>query len=112
MMLEEQALEYYFAQGKKNISLRGTAPMLIHYIDKYGAQPYDSYEDPKHVNYKVLCRKVQKLCDGAISQKAGISQLKEELNDLFDAEIGYMPAKAVHMLGAEYTPQEFAHSVC
>ena len=64
------------------------------------------------MNYKVLCRKVQKLCDGAISQKAGISQLKEELNDLFDAEIGYMPAKAVHMLGAEYTPQEFAHSVC
>lgn len=112
MMLEEQALEYYFAQGKKNISLRGTAPMLIHYIDKYGAQPYDSYEDPKHVNYKVLCRKVQKLCDGAISQKTGISQLKEELNDLFDAEIGYMPAKAVHMLGAEYTPQEFAHSIC
>ena len=112
MMLEEQALEYYFAQGKKNISLRGTAPMLIHYIDKYGAQPYDSYEDPKHVNYKVLCRKVQKLCDGAISKKAGISQLKEELNDLFDAEIGYMPAKSVHMLGAEYTPQEFAHSVC
>lgn len=98
--------------GKKNISLRGTAPMLIHYIDKYGAQPYDSYEDPKHVNYKVLCRKVQKLCDGAILKKAGISQLKEELNDLFDAEIGYMPAKAVHMLGAEYTPQEFAHSVC
>ena len=84
MMLEEQALEYYFAQGKKNISLRGTAPMLIHYIDKYGAQPYDSYEDPKHVNYKVLCRKVQKLCDGAILKKAGISQLKEELNDLFD----------------------------
>ena len=112
MMLEEQALEYYFAQGKKNISLRGIAPMLIHYIDKYGAQPYDSYEDPKHVNYKVLCRKVQKLCDGAILKKAGISQLKEELNDLFDAEIGYMPAKAVHMLGAEYTPQEFAHSVC
>ena len=86
--------------------------MLIHYIDKYGAQPYDSYEDPKHVNYKVLCRKVQKLCDGAISKKTGIGQLKEELNDLFDAEIGYMPAKAVHMLGAEYTPQEFAHSVC
>lgn len=112
MMLQEQALEYYFAQGKKDISLRGTASMLIHYIDKYGAQPYDSYEDPKHVNYKVLCRKVQKLCDGAISQKTGIDKLKEDLNNLFDAEIGYMPAKAVHMLGAEYTPQEFAHSVC
>lgn len=112
MMLQEKAIEYYLSQGSKPISMRGMASMLIHYIDKYGAQPYDSYEDPKHVNYKVLCRKVQKLCDGAISQKAGISQLKEELNDLFDAEIGYMPAKAVHMLGAEYTPQEFAHSVC
>ena len=30
MMLEEQALEYYFSQGKKNISRRGTAPMLRH----------------------------------------------------------------------------------
>lgn len=44
--------------------------------------------------------------------KTGIDKLKEDLNNLFDAEIGYMPAKAVHMLGAEYTPQEFAHSVC
>ena len=29
------------------------------------------------MNYKVLCRKVQKLCDGAISKKTGIGQLKE-----------------------------------
>ncbi len=112
MMLQEKALEYYFAQGKKDISMRGMASMLIHYIDKYGAQPYDSYEDPKDTNYKVLCRKVKKVCDGAIAKKAGIETLKEELDALFDQEIGYMPAKQVHMLGAEYTPLEFAHSVC
>ena len=112
MMLQEKALEYYFAQGKKPISMRGMASMLIHYIDKYGAQPYDSYEDPKDVNYKILCRKVEKLCDGAIAQKSGIEKLKDELSNLFDKEIGYMPAKQVHMLGAEYTPLEFAHSVC
>ena len=112
MMLQEKALEYYFAQGKKPISMRGMASMLIHYIDKYGAQPYDSYEDPKDVNYKILCRKVEKICDGAIAQKSGIEKLKDELNNLFDREIGYMPAKQVHMLGAEYTPLEFAHSVC
>ena len=112
MMLHEKALEYYFSQGKKEISMRGMGSMLIHYIDKYGALPYDSYEDPKHINYKVLCRKVEKICQNAISKKIGISKLKEQLDELFDQEIGYMPAKQVHMLGAEYTPLEFAHSVC
>ncbi len=112
MILQEKAVEYYFSQGKEDISLRGMGAMLIHYIDRYGAQPYDSYEDPKDINYNVLCRKVQQVCDGAIAQKAGIDKLKNELDELFDSEIGYMPAKVVHMLGAEYTPQEFAHSVC
>ena len=79
MMLKEKALEYYFAQGRKPISMRGMASMLIHYIDKYGAQPYDSYEDPKDVNYKTLCRKVEKLCDGAICPEVGVGKLKDDL---------------------------------
>lgn len=112
MMLQEKAVEYYFSQGKEKINLRGMGSMLIHYINRYGAQPYDSYEDPKAINYKVLCRKVQYICDDAITQKAGIDKLKSKLDELFDSEIGYMPAKIVHMLGAEYTPQEFAHSIC
>ena len=112
MVLQEKAVEYYFAQGKKDINLRGMGSMLIHYIDRYGAQPYDSYEDPKDINYNVLCRKVKHICDGAIAQRTGIDKLKSELAELFDNEIGYMPAHVVHMLGAEYTPQEFAHSVC
>lgn len=112
MMLQEKALEYYFSQGKKTISMRGMSSMLIHYINKYGAEPYDSYEDKKDINYKVLCRKVKQVCNGAIAKGAGIAKLKEELNDLFDSELGYMPAQQIHMLGAEYTPLEFAHSVC
>ncbi len=112
MMLQEKAVEYYFSQGKKPVSMRGMASMLIHYIDKYGALPYDSYEDPKNINYQVLCRKVEKLCDGAIAKKEGIKTLKKSLDQLFDQQLGYMPAKQVHMLGAEYTPLEFAHSVC
>ncbi len=112
MMLHEKALECYFSQGKKGISMRGMGSMLIHYINKYGALPYDSYEDPKNINYKVLCRKVEQVCHGAISKGAGIQKLHEELDELFDSELGYMPAPQVHMLGAEYTPLEFAHSVC
>ncbi len=64
--------------------MRGMASMLIHYIDKYGAQPYDSYEDQKDINYKTLCRKVEQLCDGAICPEVGVSRkLKDELNNLF-----------------------------
>ena len=112
MMLHEKALEYYFSKGKAVIRMRGMASMLIHYIDKYGAIPYDSYEDPKHINYKILCRKVQQVCHSAIARGSGIKKLREELDELFDQELGYMPSRQVHMLGAEYTPLEFAHSVC
>ncbi len=112
MMLREKALEYYFSKGKKEITMRGMASMLIHYIDKYGAQPYDCYEDPKDINYDVLCRKVEKLCQAAITKREGIGPLESHLDRLFDREMGYLPAQQVHMLGAEYTPQEFAHSVC
>ena len=61
---------------------------------------------------RVLCRKVEFLCRNAIAQQIGIEKLKSRLNRLFDDEMGYMPAKTVYMLGAEYTPEEFANSVC
>lgn len=112
MMLQEKAVEYYFSKGTKPISMRGMAPMLIHYINKYGIVPYDSYEDKKDIDMRVLCRKVEFLCRNAIAQQIGIEKLKSRLNRLFDDEMGYMPAKTVYMLGAEYTPEEFANSVC
>ena len=34
MMLQEKAVEYYFSKGTEPISMRGMAPMLIHYINK------------------------------------------------------------------------------
>ena len=52
---------------------------------------------------ELVLQKVEQLCDAAISQKSGFGKLKDDLDNLFDQEIGYMPAKQVHMLGAEYT---------
>ena len=40
-----------------------------------------------------------------------MSQLARRAESLFDERIGALPLK-VYMLGAEYTPEEFAHSVC
>lgn len=112
MMLCEKATDYYLAQGKGSINMRGTMPLLLYYMGKYGMVPYDSYEDPKDIDYKVLCRKVELVCRGAIAQQTGIAELQSRVNQLLDQEMGYLPAKTVYMLGAEYTPSEFANSVC
>ncbi len=112
MMLHEKAYEYYLSDGKKDINMKGMGSTLTYYIQKYGAEPYDSYEDPKDINYRMLCRQVRQICDNALAKKVGLDRLHEQLDDLLNQEIGYLPAKIVHMFGAEYTPLEFAHSVC
>ncbi len=112
MLLQDKATEYYLSSGRKGISLRGMAPMLIHYIYRYGIVPYDCYESPKNVNYRVLCRKVEQVCRKAIARQCGLERMHEDIDALLDTELGYLPGKTVHLLGAEYTPVEFAHSVC
>ncbi len=112
MLLHEKATEYYFSSGRKKIDMRGVASMIPHYIYKYGIVPYDSYETPRRLNYQVLKRKVEMVCREAIARQRGLAQLHESLDKLLDSEMGYLPGKTVHMLGAEYTPIEFAHSVC
>lgn len=112
MVLTEQAQRYYFSRGTRPISLTGVGPMLIRYIEKYGAEPYDSYQNTKDINYNVLCRKVMKMADNTVVQGKGLDDFSEKLQQLLDENMGYMPSKFVHMLGAEYTPTEFAHSVC
>ncbi len=112
MLFRDKATEYYLSCGRKSIDMRGVAPMLPHYIYKYGIVPYDSYESRKAVNYRVLCRKVEQVCRKAIGQRSGLRRMHEAVDALLDSELGYLPGKTVHLLGAEYTPVEFAHSVC
>lgn len=106
MVLADQARQYYFSGGRHQISMRGMGAMLTHYIETYGAMPYDSYYSRKPVNYNVLSRKLARVVDAQHS----LSSLDVQTNELFDHFIEFMP-KIVFMLGAEYTPLEFAHSV-
>ncbi len=112
MMLKEQARKYYFSRGSQPINMRGMGPMLIHFIENYGAEPYDSYEDAKDLNFKVLNKKIMHQAKTCAIQGKGLTVFEEKLEDELDKQMGYMPGKFVHMLGAEYTPLEFAHSVC
>ena len=79
-----------------SITTRGMCTMALDLIQTYGLQHYDAYRHKLDMDYNVLCRKLDK---GNDTEK------------LLDKYIGPLPNQ-VFMLGALYTPSEFAHSVC
>lgn len=109
--VERQALcrmatENYLASS--NVSLRGTLIDAVRLIAE-GLVPYDSYRGKEHSTSE-LCRKVTHLAQTFASQKKGLKALEAATTDLLDTELGAAPYR-VYMLGAEYTPREFSHSV-
>lgn len=109
LMLRRLVAEGYTAGRPEAVSLRGTAPLLLRLLDENGAMPYDSYHS--ECNYRVLCRRLSMLTEQAISRRTGVKRLLETADDIMDTAINPLP-RHVYMLGAEYTPVEFAHSVC
>lgn len=105
-LLAEQARCHFLSRGYDRITLRGTMPLLLRLLNEYGAMPYDSYNNPS-LNYNSIAKRVVLLSNTSTD----MSQLAERAERLFDERIGALPKK-VYMLGAEYTPEEFAHSVC
>ena len=108
MMLTDASTRYYLSKGKNTISMRGMGCLLIDLMQNYGIVPFDSYNAKEPANYNVICRKIMQASKSANN----LSTLNQKVNDVLDEEVGYMPSKYVHMLGAEYTPLEFSHSVC
>ncbi|MGI6233046.1 MAG: cysteine protease [Prevotella sp.] len=105
--IEEQATECYFARSDRQVSLRGMSTTALHLLEHYGAEPFDSYHNYEGVNYNVLSRKASSLARSCTS----LRMLSNRLTAILDQKIGFMPLH-VFMLGAEYTPIEFAHSIC
>lgn len=101
-----QASRYYLSRGKHGISMRGMATTLLHIADEQGLMPYDSYYAKEPANYGVLARRVEHMAP----QSATFSSYMQSATAAMDDAIGYLPLH-VFMLGATYTPQEFAHSV-
>ena len=101
MYLSEQAsrrrlLPNKVVQKEAGITTRGMCTMALDLIQTYGLQHYDAYRHKPDMDYNVLCRKLDKGNDA---------------ENLLDKYIGPLPNQ-VFMLGALYTPLEFAHSVC
>lgn len=87
--------------------MRGMAQTAVTMMMRYGMMPHGSYHAREGMSYRVLKRKVAVMA----RQRTTFRKFDTMLGDLLDREIGYLP-RAVYMLGAEYTPVEFAHSVC
>ena len=101
MYLSEQAsrrrlLPNKVVQKETGITTRGMSTMALDLIQTYGLQHYDAYHHRLNMDYNVLCRKLD---------------YGNDTEKLLDKYIGPLPNQ-VFMLGALYTPLEFAHSVC
>lgn len=101
MYLSEQAsrrrlLPNKVVQKETGITTRGMSTMALDLIQTYGLQHYDAYHRRLNMDYNVLCRKLD---------------YGNDTEKLLDKYIGPLPNQ-VFMLGALYTPLEFAHSVC
>ena len=105
-LLAEQARCHFLSRGYDRGTMRGTMPLLLRLLGEYGAIPYDSYNEPG-INYNALAKQMVLLSNCS----SDMSQLARRAERMFDERIGALPKK-VYMLGAEYTPEEFAHSVC
>ena len=108
-VLERQAERSYFSGGTTEVGAAGVAPDLLDALDEYGVMPYDSYRSD--CNYNVLCRKLERLTQEAAEHRIGITRLRRRVADVLDTSVNPLPRR-VWMYGAEYTPREFAHSVC
>lgn len=108
--LAQQARRYYQSRGKSAMSLRGMMTMTLKVLEENGVQPYDYYRKADKVNWNVLQRRVIQLADAALSRGEELGSFERQMGELLDEETDFMP-RYVHMLGAEYTSEEFGRSV-
>lgn len=102
--LSDKALEIHL--GGNVPSLRGMMPTALRLMERYGIVGYDAYHARKELNMNALACKMAR----AASARSTAEKMRRRVELLLDTEIGYLPAR-VYMLGAGYTPVEFAHSV-
>lgn len=109
MHLAEQAEAYYISGGAHTITMRGMAPHALSLIAEYGLTHYDAYHTDANMN--VALRTLEKVIASNINTRAGIAKVRHDITGILDEAIRPLP-QHVYLLGAQYTPHEFARSIC
>lgn len=104
--LREQALEGYQTDNW-NPTTRGMASMTIRLLETYGLTHHDAYHHKEELDLGVLLKKLR-IAKGAATTLADFTKKMDAQLDQSFGEV--MPR--VFFLGVQYTPLEFAHSVC
>ncbi len=110
-VLEERTTRYYLSGDKRPMKMRGTAHTLLKAIGRHGIVPYSAYGDRTGDSFNSLRGAMRQIAAAAAKGKTGTAWLADRLRKAADEALGPAPHR-VFMLGAEYTPQEFARSVC
>ena len=109
--LEEQMMRYYLSMGQTAVYDRGTGHTLLNTLTRKGMVGYDAYHPAGNPQTAVVISKITHAAQAAIHAKVGLQRYRQMITQLLDESFGAKP-KQVYMLGAQYTPQEFARSVC
>ncbi|MBQ6653139.1 MAG: cysteine protease [Prevotella sp.] len=105
--LAEQIRSCFLSKGRRSIRQRGMATMLLHLLQREGVMPTHSLRPKRDADYGVVARRLTQ----AATMEYTLADVNRRADELLDEATGFLP-KYVFMLGAEYTPLEFAHSVC
>ena len=106
-MLMRQARLNWLSRGRHDMSMRGTLPMALHLLREDGAMPYDSYSTPSPINWRATSRRAVL----AANCEPTLDRAERAVATCADNAAGSVPPH-VFMLGAEYSPTDFAQSVC
>ena len=105
--LAEQTRYYFLSKGRHPIRQRGMATMALRLLQRYGAEPTHALRPKADADYGVVARKLTQMA----RMQYSLADVNRRAEELLDEATGFLPNR-VFMLGAEYTPLEFAHSVC
>ena len=108
-MLADMAGRSYLTQGAEPVRADGTAADALAAIAGYGVMPYDAYRS--ECNYDALCRKLTAVAAQAVAGRAGMERLRGRVDGVLDSAVNPVPRR-VWLYGVEYTPRQFAASVC
>lgn len=110
-LLEDEAQRNYFVGGSEPLPTHGTGLMLVNAIEKYGVVPYDAYHTGGEADINMMARKLALVTSRAAGVTTGLEECKHRVAAVLDDAFGPI-MRHIYMYSAEYTPQEFARSVC
>lgn len=108
VLMERQTVRAYLTQGRSLITSRGTAPLALRLAAEAGLTHYDAYHP--RADMHVVSRRLQLAVSRAMTAGRGLSPLSRAVARHLDSTMRPLPRR-VYLLGAEYTPEEFARSV-